>query len=269
MGVVPVNVTVNGVQGQTAWSATNCGGGPVNITGAMTSWWTNDTTIATASNANVYGVAVGSTDNLAEGEISISGFRRCSEQLGKGSGGTNVVKAVPVNFKITGASDQGQGALPLLQATFAWQSSSGNMQDLSNCSMREYVTYPNTNNSACPNNSPAGLCYYPPSPPWPASGQAGTGYPNPTSPTPGPADGGASKDNNPVTNLNFVKPYSTNSFAATQYTQYSCDSGTTWTSIYGPITITRSMSQNSSQKWVVTVSRSDTTVTSPFVIPGQ
>jgi hypothetical protein len=92
MGVVPVNVTVNGVQGQTAWSATNCGGGPVNITGAMTSWWTNDTTIATASNANVYGVAVGSTDNLAEGEISISGFRRCSEQLGKGSGGTNVVR---------------------------------------------------------------------------------------------------------------------------------------------------------------------------------
>lgn len=135
--------------------------------------------------------------------------------------------------------------------------------------MREYVTYPSTNNSACPNNSPAGLCYYPPSPPWPVAGAAGTGYPNPTSPTPGPADGGTSSDNDSVTNLNFVKPYSTNSFASTQYIQYSCDSGTTWTNIYGPITITRSMSTNPSSKWVVTVSRSDTSVTSPFVIPGQ
>jgi hypothetical protein len=94
MGVVPVNVTVNGVQGQTAWSTTNCGGGLVNITGAMTSWWTIDTAIATASNANVYGVAVGSTDNLAEGQISVSGRRQCSTQLGKGSGPSNVLQFV-------------------------------------------------------------------------------------------------------------------------------------------------------------------------------
>ena len=142
---------------------------------------------------------------------------------------------------------------------------SGNLSDLSSCSMREYVTYPNTNNSTCPNNSPPQLCYYPTSPPWPANGQNGTGYPNPTSPTPGPANGGTSMDLNSVTNINFVNPYSSNSFNGTQYIQYSCRGGL-WTSIYGPITITRSVSY-SSGRWHATVSRSDTTVTSSYVLP--
>ncbi len=94
MGVVPVNVFVNGTLGQTVWSVSTCDGGHVNITSAMTSWWTNDTSIATASNAQIHGVAAGSTDNLAEGEISVSGFRVCSQMEGKPSAGTNVFKFV-------------------------------------------------------------------------------------------------------------------------------------------------------------------------------
>lgn len=176
--------------------------------------------------------------------------------------------AVPTNFHMTGASDVGGGALPYLQAYFSWDSTSGNLQDLSSCNMREYVTYPTSNNSACPNNNPPGSCYYPPSPPWPTPGLSGTGYPNPTSPPPGQATGGTFTDNNVVTNLNFVTPYSASSFNGTQYFQYSCNGGA-WTNIYGPKTITRSMSQNAQAKWVVTVSRSDTSTKSTYLIPGQ
>jgi hypothetical protein len=98
MGVVPIDVFVNGTLGQTVWSASHCDGGPYNINSAMTSWWTNDATIATASNAQVHGVAAGSTDNLAEGEISTSGFRQCGQMQGRPSGPTNVV-----SVEITGA----------------------------------------------------------------------------------------------------------------------------------------------------------------------
>jgi len=181
-----------------------------------------------------------------------------------------VAQPVPVNFHLTSAMDEGGGTLPpILDAFFAWGSSSGNPADLSSCSMREYVSYPSSNNAACPNNAPPGLCYYGQSPPWPPKGAAGSGYPNPTSPLPGPANGGTSKDVNSVQNLAFVKPYTSNSFPATQYTQYSCDGGQTWPNVYGPITITRSVSKNPSNIWVVTVSRSDTTKTSTTILPIQ
>jgi hypothetical protein len=98
MGIVPIDVFVNGTLGQTVWSASHCDGGPYNINSAMTSWWTNDTSIATASNAQVHGVAAGSTDNLAEGEISTSGFRQCGQMQGRPSGPTNV--QVPTSLKV-------------------------------------------------------------------------------------------------------------------------------------------------------------------------
>jgi len=96
MGVVPIDVFVNGTLGQTVWSTSHCDGGPYNINSAMTSWWTNDATIATASNAQVHGVALGSTDNLAEGEISTSGFRQCGQMQGRPSGPTNVMPVVNI-----------------------------------------------------------------------------------------------------------------------------------------------------------------------------
>jgi hypothetical protein len=211
---------------------------------------------------NTASIVVTSNGYDANGFISFpNGGSVASSPPGAGKAG------VPTNFHMTGSSDQGGGALPLLQAVFNWQSSTGSKADLSACQIRENVTYPNTNNSACPSNNPAGLCYYPTSPPWPTPGQAGTGYPNPTLVS-GSANSDHINDNDAVTNLNFVEPYSTNSFNGTQYFQYTCN-GSTWTNIYGPATITRSMSQNSQQKWVVTVSRSDTSTTSTYVIPGQ
>jgi hypothetical protein len=176
-------------------------------------------------------------------------------------------QAVPINFILTSASDDGGGALPLLDSFYSWQSSSGNPADLSSCSMRENVTYDNTNNATCPNNTPPQKCYYPPSPPWAGGGKPGTGYPNPTSPQPGPANGGKSEDQNSVTNLNFVKPYAASSFSSTQYVQYSCGGGA-WINVYGPVAITRTLS-NSSGKWAATVSRADTPVTSTYILATQ
>jgi hypothetical protein len=131
---------------------------------------------------------------------------------GNGSQGS-ANNAYPVNFTLTGASDQGGGVTVILEADFSWQSSDGSLPDLSNCQMREDVTYPNTNNSACPNNSPPPpqKCYYPTSPPWPVNGTSGSGYVNPTIPTPGPATGGTATDLDSITNLAFVKPRRTRS----------------------------------------------------------
>ena len=179
-------------------------------------------------------------------------------------GSTN--NAYPVSFTLTGASDDGGGVTVILERDFAWQSSDGNPSDLSNCQMREKVTYSNTNNSPCPNNNPPQACYYPPSPPWPVNGTPGSGYPNPTL-VEGPASACGFKDYNSITNLSFVKPYSGSSFNGTQYYQYSCNGGD-WTNIYGPTTITRSL-QNSQGKWVATASASDTTKTSTYVLKVQ
>jgi len=176
--------------------------------------------------------------------------------------------AVPVNYQlIPPAVDLGAasgGVTLAIERNFTWTSTTGNLGDLSICSMREYVTYPNTNNKTCPNNSPPQMCYYPASPPWAASGGQ-YAYPNPTSPSPGPANGGKSQDVNSVSNLNFVKPYVANSFPSTQYVQYSCNSGP-WINLYGPVTITRSVFQ-SGTKWIGRVSASDTTVTSSYTLP--
>jgi hypothetical protein len=176
--------------------------------------------------------------------------------------------AVPTNFHMSAAEDAGGGVNPLLHITFVWQSSTGDLSDLSGCQLRERVTYSASNNSACPDNIPPGLCFYPTSPPWPTPGQPGTGYPNPTD-IAGSASAGGIFDNNAITNLQFVQPYSANSFPSTQYFQHSCNAQQTWTNIYGPVTITRSMFKNAQNKWAVKVSRSDTSVTSTYVIPGQ
>ena len=191
----------------------------------------------------------------------------CNCLIVNGGSGASANNAHPINFTLTGAADDGGGITAILEADFSWQSSDGNLPDLSNCQTGENVTYPNTNNSACPNNNPPQQCYYPPSPPWPVNGSGGSGYPNPTQVT-GPATAGAFKDYSSITNLSFVKPYSANSFNGTQYYQYSCNGGA-WTNIYGPTTITRSIYQNSQNKWVATVSRSDTSKTSTYVFLVQ
>jgi hypothetical protein len=177
-------------------------------------WWSGNTGIAQVTAFKGTGVAPGTTNGYASATVPSGDGGRpkppCPQLVQQGQNQVKV-QAVPVNFMLTSASDDGGGSLPLLDVFFSWQSSSGKLSDLSSCSMRENVTYSTVNNSSCPNNNPPQQCYYPPSPPWPGGGQSGTGYPNPTSPTPGQANGGTSEDQNSVTNLNFVKPYGTSS----------------------------------------------------------
>jgi hypothetical protein len=136
------------------------------------------------------------------------------------------------------------------------------------CFIKEHSTFPNTNNATCPAPSTAN-CFYPPSPPWSAKGAPGSGFANPTDTAPGiDALTEAQHDLDFVANLAFVKPYSASSFSGTQVIQYQCNGGS-WVTLYGPVFVNFSMTTNVSGKWVVGVSRSDTSVTSEYLIPNQ
>ena len=270
----PIGVGVGSYATQSVMAPNACEPSDIeDITGDFPNWGTDDASIATVDPAaQVNGISEGSTTHFTSGEAYAGEGHSINNQCPKDElapqAGTNV-GPVPVNYKLTSAEDDGGGVEVLLDSFFSWQSSDGKLADLSSCKLREYTTYPSTNNSSCTVNGTAQECYFPPSPPWSAQNQSGSGYPNPTSPTPGSATGGTSEDQNTVSNLNFVTPYSASSFAATQYVQYSCSSSGPWTNLYGPIMITRSMAKNSSGKWAVTVSRSDTSFTSTYVIPNQ
>jgi hypothetical protein len=62
---------------------------------------------------------------------------------------------VPVNFHLTSAENAGTGVLGIFRF-YAWTSSDGNLNDLSNCSMRENVTYPGSSNPYVPSSPPVG-----------------------------------------------------------------------------------------------------------------
>jgi hypothetical protein len=226
----------------------------------------------------VFSVTVDPTDpgNTASIVVTSNGYNGSGFIAFPGGGSSSnsnaasAKAAVPTNFSMTKAQDDGGGTALILEADFSWKSSTGSLEDLADCDVRENTTYPtggNNYNGPCPVPNQSMTCYYPPSPPWPVQGSGGSGYPNPTQAS-GPASAGGFSDLDSSTNLSFVKPYSATSFSATQYYQYTCN-GTTWTNIYGPTTITRSMFTNSQGKWAVKVSRSDTTATSTVVILTQ
>ena len=177
------------------------------------------------------------------------------------------VTAIPVNFQLVSAEPANDNVTPSLEADFTWQSSDGNYADLNGCFVRENVTFPSTNNGTCPSSGQN--CFFPSSPPWAAKGTPGSGYANPTITSPGVnAVAEQQSDYDSVQNLNFVKPYSAAPYSGTQYFQYSCNGGA-WTNLYGPVSINYSMAKNSAGKWQVIVARSDTPVTSVYLIPNQ
>ena len=92
MGTDPMNLAISDTQGQTVWSVNKCGGNYLDLTDAMTSWGTDDTSIATASAAQVHGVGIGSTDNFASGMVSESGKKQCPQNVLPSRGPTNVAK---------------------------------------------------------------------------------------------------------------------------------------------------------------------------------
>lgn len=149
----------------------------------------------------------------------------------------------PNNFRQVGpGTDTGNG---VLHFEYAWGSSSGNLSDLSACTVGELVTYPGTGN------------YTPPSPPFNQS------FLNPTI-IDNPATDGGLLDNH-RTSRGFVTPYTAASFTATQYYRYKCPckNNGDYVNLAGPISIVRSVSrigQTQNYKYTITKSGSSATI---------
>jgi hypothetical protein len=106
--------------------------------------------------------------------------------------------STPTNFVQTNVRDIGNG---VLQFSYSWDSTSGSLADLSNCLVRENVTYPGTGG------------FHWPSPPY-----AVETAPNPTFVTVAGTDGGFEDQQH----AGFMKPYVFNQFTANQKFQYMC-----------------------------------------------
>jgi hypothetical protein len=62
----PLSVLVNGWDNQQINAVDSCGGGTFDVTDDFPTWWTANTSIATASNKRITGVAVGTTRHYAQ-----------------------------------------------------------------------------------------------------------------------------------------------------------------------------------------------------------
>jgi YD repeat-containing protein len=143
----------------------------------------------------------------------------------------NVVCPVPINFNQVADSDN-NGVLHL---EYAWQSSTGNLADLDNCTVGEIVTYPSGNP-------------YAPGSPFTATA------PNPTV-IDAPATTGAGVDNHSM--FGVSSPYSAASFTATQYYRYrcTCANGGNYVNMVGPLSIVRQVSQNPNGSWKYNITK--------------
>lgn len=146
----------------------------------------------------------------------------------------------------TNVANNGDGTLSF---DYRWFSTSGNLADLSNCSVQEWVNYPTSGYYTW--NSPL----Y----------ETGFSSPSPTilpSP-PIPGTDGTAGDN--LLHPGFKTPYQADSFAAAQYFQYSCSNyrNGSWITFYGPLTITRTV-QNV-PPWTYSVSNNGSTAS--LVLP--
>ncbi len=135
----------------------------------------------------------------------------------------------PINWTQTSCTVGGP-TLTTLFFDYTWQSSSGNLASLSNCTISELVTFPGANP------------YFPPSPPFPAYTQ---GVPNPTILPPKGIPGTVGKATDVITTTGtFVRPYNQgakDTITATQYYRYrcSCVGGGAFQNLEGPISIVR------------------------------
>jgi hypothetical protein len=114
----------------------------------------------------------------------------------------DVLCATPTNFRQTGVDDLGNGNL---QFHYAWDSSSGNKQDLSDCFVFEIVHYPST-----------GQTYLWNSPPYVS------GFLTRTDEFGEPITGNMGKADDTHGHAGFLSPYREDMFTATQKYQYTC-----------------------------------------------
>jgi hypothetical protein len=151
--------------------------------------------------------------------------------------------ALPVNFLQTGVT-----TLPntYIKFTYTWGSSSGVLSDISQCNVREFVTYP----GYVPGQQ---LFYYWTSPPY-----VNTDVPNPSTGGQGPANAAGLTDTQ--SNPGFAKPYKTDSVTSNQVYQFQCPyyQNNQWVQFApqsGTMPITRVVQQVSG-KWQYTITKS-------------
>lgn len=151
-----------------------------------------------------------------------------------------VVCAVPNNFHQVGAGTDSGG---VLHFDYQWGSSTGNLADLSQCTVGEIVSYPGS-------SSPYVWAH----PPFTRSST------NPTVIDVSATSGSGQDDH---LGPPFATPFSAASFTATQYYRYKCPcaNGGNYVNLMGPISIVRSVTQNANGSWKYTVTKSGSSAT--------
>lgn len=116
-----------------------CGGQWEDWTGTAYSWQSTNPGVATLPNSMLHTVAVGTATGSAQNLLQATHpAPRCPQAVMGGSQPVTVV-ATPINFRQVGP---GQNVNGVLQFTYAWDSSTGHLGDLTSCLVGEYVTYP-------------------------------------------------------------------------------------------------------------------------------
>ncbi|MGB8473510.1 MAG: hypothetical protein WCE61_05420 [Candidatus Acidiferrum sp.] len=239
MQFYPLDLLIDTGDYQAVQAMNSCTGRLVTVTNVFPTWWTDNTSIATASGHLINGVGVGSTNHNARSINMYWGPKEddpdCPLSQEVPSAPTNV-RAVPTNFQVEEWTDAGGGDLHVV---WSWQSSSGNLADLSPCSVSESVTYPGTGDYA-----------------WPTPFPAITSQ-NPTTGSVPGSDGEVADDHDLAGRLDtdFRKPYYSNSFVAHQTISYSCTVGgdTLNGTLLSAAPVTRSVNQNVNGSWKFTV----------------
>jgi hypothetical protein len=207
-------------------------------------WGTGDTSIATVDGYGTHtGVGVGSTSSGTSGTLTSQGGRSCPLRPQAPRGTANVV-AVPTNFHQTYVADAGGGDLHF---QYSWDSTSGNLTDLSNCTVGEIVGYPGPNNP-----------YTWPSPPFPPNASQ-----SPTVIDLPATDGALVDDHKLSPSTTFAQPYSQSTFTAIQYYRYKCTNANNgqYVDLVSALSIQRTVDQNPDASWFFTVTKSGASAT--------
>jgi hypothetical protein len=195
------------------------------------SWTVDDTNVAHMVSD---GVAEGTTDGFATVTADWHGIRviqdsgtTCMQynEMNYASAPVQVTCATPTNFRQVGNPTALSNGT--LRFNYAWDSSTGNVADLTQCQVGENVSYPGSANPF----------------PWPSPMVRST--PNPTVINLAGTLGGFQDDHQPPNS--FSTPYSAASFTATQQYRFrcTCHNSNNYVNLGGTIDIVRSVIQNS------------------------
>ena len=161
-------------------------------------------------------------------------YMHCS---GSASGTVTVNAAIPVNFRQTIGRDDGGGVIAF---QYNWDSSSGNLSDLNQCTLREYLVYPGS-----------GPSFTFPNPPYASYSDTNPGILGGIAATLGVASDHHYPGNG------FVTPYVATDFSINQKYQFSCSNynGGAWTDLLTNQIIERKTEQNPNSSWKYTIAK--------------